>query len=151
MGMVEELYAKRLIFDDFFKEVHIVLESKNFYDYPTTKYDKYFFTVTCEIDFFEEEIQGKVTHYSGEIHKTIVRLFHPDIPPQLVEQKETIPLFKVDVMEYLFDDNWHVEFRDFLLDSLYKEVRTIMVKNINGEWVDYPIGIRKLEILYKNN
>ncbi|WP_047979722.1 hypothetical protein [Ornithinibacillus contaminans] len=131
MGLVEELYEKKKIFNELFGSLAIAIEGKDG--------DLYVIIVKSEVYVVEEKVEAAITLLEGEINERIEKVFRIPIPPQDISFKCNHLILSVNAVDLLFTDNWNSVYPDLLLESVEQNFGLIEVVNENNKPVDHNI------------
>lgn len=136
MGIVEELYEKKKIFNDLFGSLAIAIEGKDG--------DLYVIKVKSEVYVVEEKVEAVITLIEGEINEKIEKIFRTPIQPQDISFECNHLILSVNAVELLFTDNWNSVYPDLLLESVEQNFGLIEVVNENNKPVGHNIRYKSI-------
>jgi hypothetical protein len=152
LGIIEELYEKRKVFNAIFKSRVVAIVTNKYYYHPDDNskkiYEKIYVKVNSKLDLQNEEIVMEFGNIYGEIHYTIERFFKSSIPPQdfkcgFGERR----FLYYDAKDVLLEDRWNILYEDLLCEAVIREVTSIEVEDQFGKCIDYYFKVEDVYLI----
>jgi hypothetical protein len=152
LGIIEELYEKRKVFNALFKSRVVAISTNKYYYHPDDNfkkiYEKIYVKVNSKLDLQNEEIVMEFGNIYGEIHRTIERFFKSNIPPQEFKCSFGERRFiYYDAKDVLLEDRWNILYEDLLCKAVEREVTSIEVEDEFGKCIDYYFKVEGVYLI----
>lgn len=152
LGIIEELYEKRKVFNAIFKSRVVAIATNNYYFHPDDSnkkiYEKIYVKVNSKLDLQNEEIVMEFGNIYGEIHDTIERILKSNIPPQDFKCNFGERRFiYFDAKDVLLENRWNIRYENLLCETVEREVTSILVEDQYGKYIDYYFKVRDVYLI----
>jgi len=134
-------------FERLFKTTRVVIEMKDYYNYPRPINYQIAVNVTSKVNVKRNEIIAVVDQLSGEIPETItVGMFGTPVPPQSINYPMNLELFRLEADSFLFNEDWNIQYEERLLNSLKENVRSFNFVDSYGKEREYTFNTKNIFI-----